>query len=367
MALFTPEQLSVFRAIESTARSADMRVCVVGGVVRDICLLHAATDKDIDFLVEGDAIAFAELLARQLGGVVKKFPDFVTAKILSPQAGSSIAELDFASARSETYAIPGALPQVALTSIESDLKRRDFTINAMAVPVAALLRIAELPESDVVGALQADLIDCFGGLKDLETRRIKILHPKSFLDDPTRIFRAARYAARLDGVLDRDTESCLRSAVSAGALASISEHRKINEINKVLAEEQVCAVLELLQRWDILSRIAVLAHVPLQKLLKSLSALTNSSYRAEKINRQAVFLALAALLTSQDSLEAFSKIGISKKRIEEFSRARKWISTGIAAAELNTVSDAVLVACSLVSDQPGWTEALLERGVRNSV
>ncbi|MBN8550874.1 MAG: CCA tRNA nucleotidyltransferase, partial [Deltaproteobacteria bacterium] len=245
--------------------------------------------------------------------------------------------------------------------------RRDFTINAMAVPVAALLRIAELPESDVVGALQADLIDCFGGLKDLETRRIKILHPQSFLDDPTRIFRAARYAARLDGVLERDTESCLRSAVSAGALASISEHRKINEINKVLAEAQADVALELLQRWDILTRIAVLAHVPLEKLRKSLSALTDASFRVEKIDRPAVFLALAAMLTSQDSLEGFSKIGVSKKRIEEFSRARQWISTGITAAELEKVSDAVLIACSLVSDWAGWTDVLLERGVRNTV
>src|SRR5690606_1008760 len=94
--------------------------------------------KDIDFLIEGNAIEFGRALIRSVGGELKSFPDFFTAKIVSPTQYAYIQELDLASARVETYPTPGALPEVTLGKIEDDLRRRDFSINAMAIPVSAL-------------------------------------------------------------------------------------------------------------------------------------------------------------------------------------------------------------------------------------
>jgi len=165
---------------------------LVGGTVRDL-LLRRPPRFDVDLAVVGDGAAYAEQLAARLNGHVTTHDRFGTATV---HYGSD-AHVDVASARTETYAAPGALPDVApAASIEADLARRDFTVNAIAV---------SLPDGAVV--------DPHRGIEHLRDRLVRVLHEQSFVDDPTRIFRAARYEARLGFRMDPKTETLALIAV----------------------------------------------------------------------------------------------------------------------------------------------------------
>lgn len=188
---------------------------LVGGAVRDL-LLGSAT-VDLDVAVEGDAEAVALRLAERLGGSVRAHGRFGTATVRAESLS-----VDLAGTRTETYAAPGALPDVAPASLAEDLRRRDFTVNAMAMSLTP----AEL----------GTLHDPHGGRADLEDRRIRVLHAKSFIDDPTRVLRAVRYAVRLGFALERDTELWLRAAVAGGTLTTVSGPRIRDELLDMLAE-----------------------------------------------------------------------------------------------------------------------------------
>jgi tRNA nucleotidyltransferase (CCA-adding enzyme) len=191
-------------------------VYLVGGAVRDA--LRDATPVDLDLAVEGDALAFARTLASRLGGDVVEWERFGTAELRAPSLPFTV---NVARTRRETYAAPGALPEVEPAPLAEDLGRRDFTINAMAV---------ELPAGD--------LIDPFGGRADLDARVIRVLHDRSFVDDPTRLLRALRYAARLGGSLDPHTEELAREAISSGALSTVSGKRIRDELLDLLREDE---------------------------------------------------------------------------------------------------------------------------------
>jgi tRNA nucleotidyltransferase (CCA-adding enzyme) len=193
----------------------DEAVYVVGGAVRD--LLLGRTVRDLDLVVEGDAIGFARRLAHRLGASIRTHDRFGTAT-LSPADGRT---LDVAAARSETYPRPGALPVVRLgATLAEDLARRDFTVHAMAIPLEGSRR----------------RIDPFGGGEDLRRRRLRILHPGSFSDDPTRALRLARYASRLGFGVDTGTRRRLAETLDAGALETISADRLRREIRLLLQE-----------------------------------------------------------------------------------------------------------------------------------
>ncbi len=219
--------------LSSVAAAAADPVYLVGGAVRD--LLLGSGRADIDLVVEGDA----EALASALGVVPHANHDrFGTLKIeLDGHA------VDIATSRSESYPAPGALPVVEPgVGIEADLNRRDFTINAMAVPLRG----------------EAELIDPHGGLADLESGLLRVLHPGSFRDDPTRAIRAARYAARLGLGLEERTEWLLRAA----DLDAVSAARRQAELLRLTAEPSAPEGLELLAGWGLLrlgSRWGVLA------------------------------------------------------------------------------------------------------------
>jgi tRNA nucleotidyltransferase (CCA-adding enzyme) len=215
------------------AAAAADPVYLVGGAVRDLLLGRGRAD--IDLVVEGDA----EALAGALGVEPHANHDrFGTIKVELDGH-----EVDIASARSESYPQPGALPVVEPGArIEADLDRRDFTINAVAVPLRGETR----------------LIDPHGGLADLEAGRLRVLHPDSFKDDPTRAIRAARYAARLGLALDEETEWLLRAA----DLDAVSADRRQTELLRLAGEPSAPAGLELLAGWGLLqlgSRWGVLA------------------------------------------------------------------------------------------------------------
>jgi tRNA nucleotidyltransferase (CCA-adding enzyme) len=165
------------------------RLFLVGGAVRD--LLMGRASFDLDLAVEEDAIKLAEVLAHQVSGRLVVHSRFGTARV-------QLAEfrLDFAATRSETYSCPGVLPKVRPDTLEADLIRRDFTINAMAL--------------DLSPARWGELVDRYGGWEDLGWRFIRILHPGSFVDDATRIMRAIRYEQRLGFSLEPATARLLR-------------------------------------------------------------------------------------------------------------------------------------------------------------
>jgi tRNA nucleotidyltransferase (CCA-adding enzyme) len=192
-------------------------VFLVGGAVRDLLLERGRSDMDL--VVIGDATA----LAHRIGEAeIVEHERFATAKIMLDGH-----QIDIAAARAESYPRPGALPEVEPTeSIERDLGRRDFTINAMAVPLGE----------------EARLIDPYGGRDDLEAGLLRVLHPGSFADDPTRALRAARYAARFVFEPDPETAELLRAA----DLGSISADRRSAEMLRVAAEPNAPAAFELL-------------------------------------------------------------------------------------------------------------------------
>ncbi len=195
-------------------------VYLVGGAVRDLLLGRGRAD--IDLVVEGDA---AELAAR-LGAEVVFHERFATAK-----AKLDGHDVDIAAARAETYPHPGSLPEVAPARLVDDLARRDFTINAMAIPL----------QGDV------ELIDPHSGEADLEAGALRILHPGSFIDDPTRALRAARYAARFGFEPEPETAALLRAA----DLDTVSADRREAELLRLAAESRAPRALELLAAWGL--------------------------------------------------------------------------------------------------------------------
>jgi tRNA nucleotidyltransferase (CCA-adding enzyme) len=207
--------------LEAVREAAEEPVYLVGGAVRD--LLLGRPRADVDLVVEGNAAA----LATRLGGAEKEHERFGTVKV--EVEGH---ELDLATARTESYPHPGALPEVApAESIEADLARRDFTVNAMAVPLQGEQR----------------LIDPHGGREDLDRGQLRILHPRSFEDDPTRAIRAARYGSRFDFAVEPETFELLRRT----DLSTVSADRRRAELERLAAEPTGRVGLGLLAGWGL--------------------------------------------------------------------------------------------------------------------
>ena len=253
-----PERLRALAGLDRVREAAaGTATYLVGGAVRDLLLGRDRTDLDI--AVEGDAAA----VGRRLGGEVRTHERFATATVHT--AG---LELDLATSRSEAYPEPGALPEIQPATLSEDLARRDFTLNAMAVPLAG----------------DPELIDPHGGLEDLKRGALRVLHDGSFVDDPTRALRAARYAARYGFDLDPDTERLLREA----DLATVSSDRVDAELRKLAAEKTARRGFELLDEWGL---------VPLPdgapELIDAVSALTAGEAWSRVADRDEAVLAAA--------------------------------------------------------------------------
>ncbi|HEX78629.1 MAG TPA: CCA tRNA nucleotidyltransferase, partial [Dehalococcoidia bacterium] len=232
------EQLSAEIAgfLRDAGRLADGRnekLYLVGGAVRD--LLLGNTNLDIDLVVEGDAIALAGELFDVDAGKITVHRQFNTGKF--DWHGWSI---DIASARKESYAHPGALPTVKPGSLDDDLHRRDFTINAMAISLS--------PGS------YGRLIDPYSGQKDIEDKKIRILHQKSFIDDSTRIWRGLRYEQRLDFRLEPETLRLLKWDIPM--VDTVSGDRIRYELECIFKEELPEKVLRRADELGILKKIS---------------------------------------------------------------------------------------------------------------
>jgi tRNA nucleotidyltransferase (CCA-adding enzyme) len=196
------------------AEKRQQRLYIVGGVVRDLLLDRCNTD--LDLVVEGDAVKLAREIA-----ALKKAKMIIHTRFGTANLKWASRSVDFITARAETYARPGALPTVRPGSINDDLARRDFTINAMAI--------------ELNPRHYGELIDPFGGRQDLDKKLIRILHKKSFSDDATRIWRAIRYEQRLDFKIEPETLRLLKWNVKM--LETISGDRIRHELELVLNEE----------------------------------------------------------------------------------------------------------------------------------
>ena len=201
-------------AVRTLAVESGLAVYLVGGPVRDAVL--GAPVFDLDFSVEGDAVEFARRLRESAKGALTVHPRFGTATVVAEQV-----RIDLVTARKETYSRPGQLPDVVAGSIADDLARRDFAVNAMALPITSE---------------EAGLLDPHGGAKDIESRTIRVLHGRSFIDDPTRLLRAVRYEQRFGFQMEEHTLANMTSAVSGGCMDTVSADRWRHELERILGD-----------------------------------------------------------------------------------------------------------------------------------
>jgi tRNA nucleotidyltransferase (CCA-adding enzyme) len=231
---YLPRQLlELVKDISGQAAKRGQRVYLVGGVVRDLLLDYP--NFDLDLGVEGDAVKLAQQVAETSQAKLLAHHRFGTAKLRYENF-----TLDLATARKETYAKPGALPAVTPGTLKDDLIRRDFSINAMAISLAA---------NDY-----GELVDPHQGKSDLERRLIRILHPGSFSDDATRILRAVRYEQRLGFELETQTAQLLKRDIPM--LDTISGDRIRHELELIFKEKQPELVIKRLAELGVLPRIS---------------------------------------------------------------------------------------------------------------
>ena len=222
-----PSSLEILKRIGAIGGKRGIRIYLVGGPVRDIIL--GKTSIDLDLVSETPAQQVASILADELKGKVTFFPEFLTARIEWEEG-----TIDVATARREYYPVPAALPEVIPATMREDLKRRDFTINAMALSL----------HPDNFG----ELFDPFGGYEDLKEGVIRFLHPKSFVDDPTRILRGLRFSARFGFRFEETTERHIKK--DRDGLLLISGERRRKEVRLLLREG--LPAIRLLEKYELL-------------------------------------------------------------------------------------------------------------------
>jgi tRNA nucleotidyltransferase (CCA-adding enzyme) len=227
-----PQLLELVRIVSEEAAKQERRLYLVGGIVRDLLLGYP--NFDLDLVVEGDAVGLAQTVAQSTAAKLLAHQRFGTAKL---RYGSFV--LDLATARRETYSKPGALPTVTPGTIKDDLIRRDFSINAMAISLSS--------------SNYGEFVDLYQGRSDLEHRLIRILHPDSFRDDPTRILRGVRYEQRFSFEFEAETARLLKRDIPV--LDTISGDRIRHELELILKERRPELAIKRLGKLGVLQRI----------------------------------------------------------------------------------------------------------------
>ena len=228
--------LSILERISQIASRSELGVFAVGGFVRD--LLLNIPNKDIDIVVEGNGILFASKLAEEFDGKVKTHEKFGTSVVIFPDG----YRIDVAMARVEYYEYPAALPTIKQSSVNSDLSRRDFTINSLAIKLN--------------GEGAFCLIDFFNGERDLKNKEIHVLHNLSFIDDPCRLFRAIKFEQRFSFKISKQTEELMRDAIKKALVTSLSGTRLLNEITLILKERDPLKHILRMKEFDLLKFIS---------------------------------------------------------------------------------------------------------------
>ncbi len=323
LARLPPRAQAVVAAVKELA--GDLPVYLVGGTVRDLML--GAGSKDVDLVIEGGNVeAFGTRLQRRLGGSLSCHVGFGTCTLTLP--GGLV--VDLATAREETYARPGALPDVSPSSVKQDLARRDFTINAMAV------RLTPGP---------AVVMDPFGGRADLARRQLRVLHPLSFVEDPTRILRGARLAGRLSFEFAGDTAAKARAVVEEGLSGGVSRSRLRAELELTFAEQRVLPSLEVMERLGVLRPLFGLELAGARELVAALDEARSKG----DVPEEAYLLALLAALpepAAAEHVEAFNwprRVLAARDRVLRL-RSRPGEATDAELEQLSPAEAAVLRA-----------------------
>ena len=331
------ESQELVESIAQSAQAVGARVLIVGGPVRD--LLLGRPIRDVDLLV-GSSADIVEQIARSAvpdDARVVAYGRFGTLRV---EVGE--ARIDLAAMRSETYSRPGALPTVSAGTLEEDLRRRDFSINALAMDLSL-----DRDEKRIA------VIDQVGGLEDLAAQRLRILHPQSFHDDPTRVLRAARLGARLGFSLARPTRAALRNALRDGVFGSVSGDRLRREIEKCFTDATLGldppSALRRLAEWHVLTALEPGLELPrtcvtaLRRLGRSAA---NPVWRAPRhrswIAGLSIWLAPIPPALRRRTLVRFNVRGEAAKRILGFPRVRDGILRQLGRARGRGGVDAAL-------------------------
>lgn len=329
------------RLLERIARAAaqqGVRLHLVGGPVRD--LLLARPLRDLDLLVETDASALAYAVARADPATPVEFESH--ARFGTLRLRTAEAEADLARTRRERYAHPGALPEVEPSTLEEDVLRRDFAVNALVLPL------------DVDARAQAiAVIDHVGGVADLAEGRLRVLHDRSFHDDPTRAFRGARLAVRLGLRLERRSRTALRDALRDGAFGAVSGERYRRELALLFEEPRqgvdAGRILQLLSDMHVLAALEPgLAlprdrQAPLRRLSRSLESPEWSGGRFRSwVAGLSIWLAPLPAVTRRRTLERFAIRGEQAARILRFASEGERVLRALAKARGRGAVDAIL-------------------------
>lgn len=319
--------------VRDCAEATGLKVYLVGGMVRD--LIVGREDYDLDIVVEGDAHFFAQALAGGLGVDYKKHTSFGTATVYS-----SPVKIDLATARKETYAHDGALPEIEPSTLEDDLIRRDFTLNALALSLNA----------DNFG----ELIDFYSGCKHLNQGKLCILHDKSFMDDPTRILRGIRFKERFGFRFGSQTSILLKEAMLFNALNKVSKHRIKEELISMFNEENVVAIIETLYRSTSFSFFASedASKRPdsnlLNKVNKTLVWFDKNFPHEDDIDKSLIyFMVLFCGLNDEEVYEIVQNFAFNKTQRSKIMSALNCVVSSVARAEAASQIYKVLEPLSL--------------------
>ena len=315
---FSADWMRRLQQISKVAADFGLHPYLVGGSVRDI-LLSRPYNQDCDVSFTGGNLEplvrhlFQLMQADLSSKELKQYKSFGTFTLFFKDG----SHLDLITARKEIYPYPGALPQVQPGTLDDDILRRDFSVNALFI--------------DLSQQSWGNLIDDCGGFDDLKNGTLRVIHAKSFEDDPTRLFRLARYTGRLHFKVDPQTENWAQQAIQEGALQTISGHRISTELEKILVETQAAPILSLLVSWRILSSLNVSTN---------LNAPTNWKNCFDKVDhpvlennlRQRVVVRLVLMLQNVPESEKFlSKIhwnlGEAKKVEQILSIAKALVAS----------------------------------------
>jgi tRNA nucleotidyltransferase (CCA-adding enzyme) len=293
------EVIGLLRRVGDIAHSMGFRAYAVGGFVRDIFL--AQENLDLDVVIEGDGIRFAHALGSALGGRVRAHEKFRTAVVILPNG----RKIDVATARLEYYKSPGALPTVEMGSLKLDMYRRDFTINALAIRI----------NPDRFGTL----IDFFGGQRDLKRKAIRVLHNLSFVEDPTRVFRAVRFEQRFGFKIGKLTSGLIENAVRMGFFKELSGRRLFSELRQILEEDKPIMALRRLNEYGLLEIIhgGIVYDEALEDLLISVEKVLtwhNLLFVEDSCKKWLVYLlALVRTFSPQEAETVCQRLGLRER------------------------------------------------------
>ena len=301
--------IDLFKELGEVAENLKYKAYVVGGFVRD--LLLRKPNLDIDIVIEGDGIKFAKAFSKKHPETkIRCHQKFNTAVIVFPDG----FKIDVATARLEYYEYPAALPTVKVSSLKLDLYRRDFTINTLAIGI----------NPDNFG----QLIDFFGGQKDLKEKVIRVLHNLSFVEDPTRILRAIRFEQRFGFKIGKQTESLIRAAVKSHFMEKVEGRRLFLELKNILEEENALAALRRMNEFNLFPELfpALKYDSAKEELLERIEEVLNwyrLSYFEHKVEQWLVyFMGIAFDLSEKDLLKFTKRLELPEKKIDFLVNAR---------------------------------------------